>query len=307
MMKINDLNNPQALDAFVMSQAGDLVDFWRRLEAELVYETTIEAFGVPVQVVSNYEALLEGVSYSAQRYSQANPPPEASPIRLTYVLDTQLPEKPVPIDWPARLNYFGIGSWLTINAAPWVHAYADLERFTGVALYSPSIAAKPYLYSRFIGDCFVLNMMMRTGWGQLHASCVVRDQTAILLHAPHNHGKSTTAFRLALNGYRLLSDGMTYVRPGDRGVELLGYPVGEVKLRLDVLESFPMIKDEGSWTVVREDAKMVVDLRKSLPDCVIEDAIRPGKVVVCLLERVTDKASSVVEVDPLVSPEGNLP
>jgi hypothetical protein len=212
----------------------------------------------------------------------------------------------VPADWPSRLRYTGVGQWLAVNGEPWVNSFADLQRWIGVAFVSASLMEQPRMLSRFIGDCFVLNMLMRTGWGQLHASCLYRDGRALLLHGRHNAGKSTTAFRLAMNGYRLVSDGMTYVRRLEQGVELLGYPVGEVKLRLDMLEEFRQVKVREA-ALVREDTKMVYDLRQEMPERVVEEAIRPQRIVLCLLERTgrrettAERIASSVALDALLS------
>jgi hypothetical protein len=158
-------------------------------------------------------------------------------------------------------------------------------------LVSPSLARSPRFLSRYVCDTFVLNMMMRTGLGLLHASCLWREGRALLLSAPHNTGKSTTALRLALHGYRLLSDGMTYVRVHERGLELLGYPVGEAKLRLDMIDAFPELGGHGEPTLVREDTKMVFDLRRALPQRVVERSVWPEEIVLCQLRRTEGRAT----------------
>lgn len=299
-------------ESFVRQHLDRFEDFWHRREAAIKHEVTIEAYGDPLYFATNDPLLLEVPRLCADRYSHCKPIENATPLRLNFILDRQLPIKRVPINWPSRLRYIGQNDWLTVNAEPWVNSFADLKQHIGLAFVSESIAQKPLLLSRYIGDCFVLNMLLRTGWGELHASCLYRDRRAILLIAPHNTGKSTTAFRLAMNGYQLLSDGMTYVRihnphpnpppsqkTDGRGnkIELLGYPIGEVKLRTDMLKEFPQIKKHGRQTLVREDAKMVFNLREAMPDRMCEDSIWPQEIVVCLLERVNSHKTVAESID----------
>lgn len=280
-------------EAFVRAHLNRLEDFWRRRESATTHTLRYSAYGYSIRFAANDPILLNAAHISAQRYSRCKPIPNARSIALTFVVDPHMAETPVPLDWPARLRYMAVGPWLTINAEPWVNAFANLQAWTGVALVSPTLARVPHLLSRYVGDSFVLNMLMRTGWGQLHASCLYRDRRALLLSGPHNAGKSTTALRLVLAGYQLLSDGMTYVRLVGPEVELLGYPVGEVKLRTDVLDAFPPLRERGRVALVRDDTKVVLDLRREMPARVVEEAVHPEEVVLCLLER-TGKQDTVV-------------
>jgi hypothetical protein len=262
-----------------------LDDFWRREQAQTPHGEDFTAYGHPVQYRANHPDLLQVVAHSRRRFSRSAPREQTRPIRLDFLLDSQLPEAIVPEDWPGRLRYHATGDYLTINREPWINAFADLEHRHGVALVSPKLVHQPRLLSRYIADCFILNMMLRTGWGQLHASCVTRSETALLFSARHNTGKSTTAFRLVRHGYGLLSDGMTYVRADSGSLELMGYPVGEVKLRPEMLDEFSSLGVEGDRVLVREATKYVFDLRRWMPERVIDESFRPERAVVCLLER----------------------
>jgi hypothetical protein len=270
---------------FLNSQLDHLEDTWHRRAARLDFTHTYQAFGFPVSFACNHPVLLEAARISAERFSRSPWGEPQRNIRLEFLLDERLPGERVPEDWPSRLRYQAVGSRLSINAEPWVNAFADLNQRHAVCLISPSLSEHPRLYSRFIADSFTLNMVMRDGLGQLHASCAYRDGKAILFSAPHNTGKSTTALRLALNGYQLLTDGMTYIRLRGKQTELLGYPVGEVKLRLDTVDQFPGLIQEVRPTLVREDKKVVVNLRQALPGKVLDDSIFPQETVVCVVKR----------------------
>jgi hypothetical protein len=279
-------------EAFIQSHLDIVQDFWRRRESEPEFAFNGHAYGYPYRMIANDAALLEAAACSMSRYTLCAPIADGRAINLRFVFDRRLPDVEVPADLPSRLRYMAAGPWLAVNAEPWVNSFADVQAWTGVAFVSSALAQRPRLYSRFIGDCFVLNMLMRSGWGQLHASCLYRDGRAVLLSAPNNSGKSTTALRLAMNGYQLVSDGMTYSRTIPDGIELLGYPVGEAKLRMDMLDEFPEIRQHGEAVLVREDTKMVFNLRQAMPERMLDTPIRPRDVVLCLLQRTSHSATT---------------
>lgn len=286
------------MSADFISQHLDLLpDAWRRKDMITPYTHQFAAFGLPVHFASNHPTLLAGARISASRYSQSVTQPEGKPIRLTFLLDRQRAAPPVPENWPARLHYLASGPWLAIDAGEWGNGFAHLEQREGLALLSEALASQPYLYSRYLADSFLLNILLRSGLGQMHASCVYRSGRALLLCAPHNSGKSTTAFRLARRGYGLLSDGMTYVRSTSGRLELLGYPVGEVKLRLDMVAEFPELHGAGEERLIREDKKVVVNLMKAAPEQILKESIFPAEIVLCLVERAQRAETSVERID----------
>jgi hypothetical protein len=128
---------------------------------------------------------------------------------------------------------------------------------------------------------------------------VLKEGRLIVLVAPHNVGKSTTALRLLRAGYIFLADGMVLMKSRSRlkrdedsgGNELIfgGYPIGEVKLRDDVLALFP--EYAGERVQVREYRKTVVNLRQTHPSQLVETVFTPSTIHLCLAERTTDHAS----------------
>ena len=80
------------------------------------------------------------------------------------------------------------------------------------------------------------------------------------------------------------------------GVSLIvgGYPVGEVKLRDDVLAEFP--EYAGESVQVREQQKTIIDLGAAHPQRVARSLIRPASIHVCCVERI---ASPATQIDPI--------
>jgi hypothetical protein len=106
--------------------------------------------------------------------------------------------------------------------------------------------------------------------------------------AAHNTGKSTTALRLALAGYPLLSDSMIFLSPDVEEPLLLGFPVGKIKLRQDVLAEFPRIQPLLVTEPVRGETKYSLDLRQFDATLVEKNAAVPSDVDLCLLARSSE-------------------
>jgi hypothetical protein len=84
-------------------------------------------------------------------------------------------------------------------------------------------AAQAFLLLRLVCDC-----LARGGHSFVHAACLAmprgRRWGGVVLSAPSNVGKTTTALALAGSGWRLLGDDVTFVRPPYQGSHLWGLP-----------------------------------------------------------------------------------
>ncbi|MAT97325.1 MAG: hypothetical protein CL608_09305 [Anaerolineaceae bacterium] len=269
----------------------DLEDFWQRRANDLQFKREVRLFGHPLVVESNEEGLLAAVDFALQNYTQteqAKPPLGA--LQLVVQPLRQSPG-PAPNDLMQKITYSGSADWLMMQLGNWGVAHLDLARRRGTAVLDPQLAARPDLIAQCVLHTLLLNLVIGHGYGMLHASCLVRDGVALLLLAPHNTGKSTTALRLALAGFRLLTDSMVFV---DGDGFLHGYPVGLAKLRGDMVDEFPQLRPFLQTEIVRQETKYRVDLRAVNSEFVQETAVRPQKVILCLLSR-HEVAESVVE------------
>jgi serine kinase of HPr protein (carbohydrate metabolism regulator) len=128
----------------------------------------------------------------------------------------------------------------------------------------------------------------------LHASALIKDEQILLLQAPHGTGKSTTALRLLLNGYQLLSDSQIYLAEHEGALWIGGFPVGRIKLRADMLPLFPAMAAEAKIEPVRNEIKHRVDLMRVNPESAVRQMIKIQQVEYCLLER-WDRSESQIE------------
>lgn len=84
-------------------------------------------------------------------------------------------------------------------------------------------SAKWFLLLRFVCDS-----LTRGGHSFIHAACLAvprrGEWRGVVLSAPSNVGKTTTALALADDGWRLLGDDVTYVRPPHQGSGVWAFP-----------------------------------------------------------------------------------
>ena len=257
-------------------------DFWSRQTNVQTEMFEFKPFGIPATITANQTEVLAAARLSANRFSRATST-SGQPMRLQLVVRSDS-TGPVPVTLPEQLSYAGVGNWITVSAGVWGHGFANLVSREALVFLSPALASETRLVSRYFIDHYLLNFIL-TDWAMLHASCVLDPdlQRLIVLIGPHNTGKSTTALHLLRAGYHFLADGMALLQPHEDGFIVGGYPIGEVKLRNDVLSLFP--EYTGEAVQVREDRKTVVNLRATHPEGLVETLIKPAAIQLCWLER----------------------
>ncbi len=271
----------------------ELADFWQRRANDLCHRREVQLFGHRLVVESNEAGLFTAVSLALNQYSQTSQTKSPLGTLQLIVQSMRQPPGPAPDDLMQQLTYSGSGDWLMMQLGGWGMAHLDLAKRRGTAVLDPQLAARPELVAQCVLHTLLLNLVIGHGYGMLHASCLVRDGVALLLLAPHNTGKSTTALRLALAGFRLLTDSMVFV---DGDGFLHGYPVGLAKLRGDMVDQFPTVRPFLQPEIVRQETKYRVDLRSVNPNFVQETAVQPKKVILCLLSRHDEPETVIVDV-----------
>ncbi len=269
-------------------------DFWSRQANTQAYTFECAPCGIPARITANQPHVLDAARLSAGRYSRADTV-GGRPIHIQIAVD-QDTSAPLPVDLPARLKYTGIGEWIMLSAGEWGHSFANLQTLEACIALSRELAADVRLVSRYFIDHYVLNLVL-TEWAMLHASSILdaSRQRLIVMVAAHDTGKSTTALRLTRAGYTFLADGMAVLRKTERGLIVGGYPIGEVKLRDDVLALFP--EYIGEAVRVREQEKTIVNLRAAHPDRIVESLVTPSSIHVCFVERSDGHQTRLAAID----------
>lgn len=277
----------------------DMEDFWSRRDNAPKYRKTIRVFGHPVEFDSNHERVLDSATLAEEMYSTVDFTEEEM-----WHVHVTVPSTPTPDPPPERLidliHYAGADDWLSIDLLEWGNCFVDMNRGEAWAVLTSSLADKPVQVCQVLINTILTNFITRQRYSMLHASALIKEGNILLLQAPHGTGKSTTALRLLLNGYKLLSDSMVYI--GERGDELWmgGFPVGRIKLRADMLPLFPALAARAEAEPVRNETKHRVELKRVDSAMAYPRMIRIRRLEYCLLER-WDK--SVSSIEPLTEDE----
>ncbi len=277
-----------------IEQADTLEDFWGRRKNHPAFERSFTLFGRPARLTGNHATPLLALDDSLPLFSTASTTQHAPLLIQLIVRESPRPPGPPPENLSAIARYTGLDSWLSIQLGAWGHCQIDTARGTAIAVLEPSLAARPDLISRHLLNTIFTNFLFGCGFAMLHCTGLIRDGRVVLLMAPHNSGKSTTALRLVLAGYQLLSDSQIYVSPDSDALELLGFPVGKAKLRKDMVSEFPALHPHLTPEQVRDETKYSLDLRRLEPSWVHANAFRPASVDLCLLTRADSEESRLL-------------
>ncbi len=144
----------------------------------------------------------------------------------------------------------------------------------------------------------------------VHAACLVRQGSGVLLAGPSGTGKSTLAVAMAKRGFALLSDDWTYLSAGSE-VEAWGIPV-HVKLLPDANRFFPdllayhvatSLNDETAYQVPPDECFGISRCLRSRVTAIVllERATKPG-CHIALIDAAEAIDHLAAEIEPLEGP-----
>lgn len=263
-----------------------LEDFWGRRETRPLKSRSFNIFGRLVELTSNHDQVLAAVDFSIPLFSTV-PLKKLPPFQLQVIARSLGLPPSAQIEAIAdHIVYTGQADWISMQLGGWGHAYADLANGQARVIIAHELAERPQLFSQAVLNTILLNFCLASGYAMLHASCLIRDGRVLLLMAPHNTGKSTTALHLIQAGFALVSDSMVHIVPDSSTVPILaGFPTRRIKLRRDMLDAFSQFRSHVREELVRNETKFVVDLAKIDPQYCVSEAVEAGAVTLCLLER----------------------
>lgn len=266
------------------AQREQIEDFWGRRanRCDLCREEVV--WGRRVRLCSNDVQALKALEPCLPLYSQAQSV-DRSPFEIQMVVSGDAEVGPPPEALMDHIRYTGQADWLDMGLGNWGHVFVDLAQGQARLVIDRSLVARPDLLAQCAMNTVLTNLFIGDGYAMLHASCLMRGDHALLLMAPHNTGKSTTALRLVLDGYQLLSDSMVFLSPYSANVELLGFSVGRIKVRPDMIAVFAQFADALQMEHVRAEIKYALDLARHDPSLVHRRAAQPRRITLCLLRQ----------------------
>ncbi|MBK9056129.1 MAG: hypothetical protein IPL78_36105 [Chloroflexi bacterium] len=106
----------------------------------------------------------------------------------------------------------------------------------GHAVLAP-LACQPELVSRGLLNTIFTNLVINANFAMLHCTGLLRGEAAP--PAGPNSAQIYHGVAAGLAGYRAHFRQPDLCVAGQRGIELLGFPVGRTKLRADMVPHFP--------------------------------------------------------------------
>ena len=273
-------------DRLYSAHHDTLEDFWDRRGSAPRHVFDFTIFGRSVRLLSNHAGPVQAAERSVPLFSVVAPEPGRGFAIQVVVKPERADVGEPPNDFSNVIQYTGHGRWLAMHLGQWGCAFVDMSRRRACAVVAAELASRPVALSRSVLNTILLNFLIGDGSGLLHATGLVRGDRAIVLLGEHNTGKSTTALRLALGGYRIVSDSQIHAGARHDPLQLLGFPVGIVNLRADTVSAFPQFTLGPDERVeVRGETKYVLDLGRVRPDLVERRGVSPRQIDVCLLRR----------------------
>ena len=136
----------------------------------------------------------------------------------------------------STIQYKSDKNILSADAAGMVFT-ADRRNRRAEAYVNPMTADLSDFFQIYFLECMVLFLVTSTDREPLHASAVIRNQTALLICGNSGSGKTTLAYSLYKRGADILAESSTYIATRN-GFQLWGDPLG-FNFKPDACELFP--------------------------------------------------------------------
>ena len=226
--------------------------------------------GFPLQLTTNSPEVLRAAGQSWGESEQAF---DAQPLCLRVTVS--------PGEKAAGPAFHIDGHLLTIVGDRENYAIADLNGLSACCRVTAGTVADAAWFRWFFLDALILSLLAQKHTVPVHAGCVAREKSGVLLFGSSGAGKSTLAWACARAGWRLVGDDAAWLLPGAEPAMAIGRPQ-QVRLRPDAPRHFPELA--GLAAKARPNGKMSIELRLcEFPD--IRTAPRTEIERVVLLER----------------------
>jgi hypothetical protein len=202
-------------------------------DAHLPLKSTFHPMGYAVEICSNSADVLAAAAKLWNRYPALS---DAEPIRIRVIAGTtQSSASRDPK--PPR----GEGHLFSITHGVDDFALADLSAGFAFASLSQYTVSNPSYFCYHFLEPLVYAMLAAQHFVLLHASCISRNQSAVVLCGDSGAGKTCLAYACAKRGWEFVSGDAVHVVRGSADRMLIGRPY-EIRFRESARALFPELK-----------------------------------------------------------------
>ncbi len=247
-----------------------------------IHQPTLERWytlmGEALLFQTNHPLLLESANESFGRFPACPPDTPRPLIARLFVSEPHAPETegthPLPV-------YHTQEHLFHIQVGENNFAVVDMPKGFAFGLVTPGMAHdRAFVRVTFI-EAMCLSMLgLARSFSNLHAACVVKNGTSIILQGRNNTGKSTLAYACARRGYQVLAEDVVHVKVRPEEVTLWGSP-WKLHLLTDAPRFFPELSPLTPALQINGEWKLEVDLENRFPGSTTVQA-KPGLIMMAV-------------------------
>lgn len=216
-------------------------------DIDLPLTATHYPLGFRVDLASNSREVMECAADAWQRYEPAF---DRRPMELRIVVRGDGPAAAQP-------SFRAQRHLLSIVSDRDNFALLDLNSLFGYAFLTEATAADRGLFQWYFLDSMIYRLMEQHYVVPLHAACVAKEGSGVLLCGPPGAGKSTLAFACARAGWTYIGDDATWLLQGEDRGRVIGKQY-QVRFRHDAPSLFPELA--GCSPRLRTNGKLAIEV-----------------------------------------------
>jgi hypothetical protein len=268
---------PERTERLIALAQARQQDQWHRKDTLNALHLESTVFGFPLHVWTNRAAILQACEVALERFTVG--PDRSGEAAIEVRLFVRDPDRDPPAavldnhaDARGHFEYDAYEDLAAIDFGAHGHCAIDLKNRRAIGFVSDALSKRIEIVARFVISTTLLNILTRCDLIQWHAASLVKGPKTVMLVGIDNSGKSTTALTLMGGGYQIVGESITFTRRRGERFELLGYPVGHLRLRPDGMAFFPKWQGSGILRSSDDGEKWLLDLNKIMPGQVLRDS-----------------------------------
>jgi hypothetical protein len=216
-------------------------------DVDLALAGTFFAQGFPVEIATNSRDVLEAAAESWGMYQCEF---DRRPVKLRIIVQPEGDLAPEPA-FRAQRHYFSIVSDRDN------FAFYDSSTMFACCFISEKTAGDHAWFRYYFLETMVYMLLAQRHIVPVHAACVAREGSGVLLCGWSGAGKSTLSFACGRAGWTFLGDDSTWLLPGMEGRTAVGRP-HVARFREDAPRHFPEL--EGYVARARPNGKLTIEV-----------------------------------------------